>query len=75
MNATAAPTEALLFEMAGFLKTLADPMRLRILHALRGGERWGTDLLAEVGGSQANLSRHLSILKALGVPAVCPVKA
>lgn len=64
---SAAPPEALVHEMAGFLKALADPMRLKILHALRAGELRGTDLLPTVGGSQPNLSRHLAILKAAGV--------
>ncbi len=63
------PPDALLGEMATFLRTLADPMRLRILHALRAGERRGTELLAEVGGSQANLSHHMAILKHAGVAA------
>lgn len=62
MNAP--PPDALLGEMATFLRTLADPTRLKILHALRTGERRGTDLLPAVGGSQPNLSRHLAVLKA-----------
>jgi DNA-binding transcriptional ArsR family regulator len=53
--------------MAVFLKALADPMRLKILHALRAGEKRGTDLLPVVGGSQPNLSRHLAILRAGGI--------
>lgn len=65
----AAPPDALLAEMAVFLKTLADPTRLKVLHALRGGERRGTELLAIVGGSQANLSHHLALLKQAGVAA------
>ena len=34
--------------IASFLKALADPTRLRILHALQGGERCVSDLLAEL---------------------------
>ncbi len=61
------PPDALVAEMAAFLKALAEPMRLKILHALRGGERRGTDLLEVVGGSQANVSRHLSVLTSAGI--------
>ncbi len=67
MKDSAAPPDALVAEMASFLKALADPTRLKVLHALRGGELRATDLLPAVGGSQPNLSRHLAILKASGV--------
>ena len=41
---------------------LAEPMRLRLLHALFEGERSVNDLVAETGGTQANVSRHLQTL-------------
>jgi ArsR family transcriptional regulator len=41
---------------------LAEPMRLRLLHALFEGEK-SVNTLAEVtGGTQANVSRHLQTL-------------
>jgi DNA-binding transcriptional ArsR family regulator len=42
-------------------------MRLRILHVLQMGERCVNDILHEVGGSQANVSKHLSVLKRAGL--------
>ncbi len=53
-------------EMAGkiseMLKVLADPMRLRIMQILHQGERCVGDIVEEVGSSQANVSKHLSLL-------------
>lgn len=59
--------DALLERIAERLKALADPMRLKILHALERGELCVTDLVAEVGGSQANISKHLAILRRAGL--------
>ena len=53
--------------IASFLKTLADPTRLRILHALQGGERCVSDLLAEFPCTQANVSKHLALLRSAGI--------
>ncbi len=53
--------------IAGFLKVLADPTRLRILHALQGGERCVSDLLAELPCTQANVSKHLALLRTAGM--------
>ncbi len=41
---------------------LAEPMRLRLIQALFAGERNVTDLVAQTGGTQANVSRHLQTL-------------
>lgn len=61
------PKEQLMDGIASFLKALADPTRLRILHALQGGERCVSDLLAELPCSQANVSKHLALLRAAGI--------
>ena len=53
----------LLDEMAHWLKALADPTRLRILHALKDGERCVGDLMGGIGCSQANVSKHLAVLR------------
>ena len=53
--------------IASFLKALADPTRLRILHSLQGGERCVNDLLAELPCSQANVSKHLALLRTAGI--------
>jgi DNA-binding transcriptional ArsR family regulator len=59
--------EQLLGKIADRLKAMADPMRLHILHELQDGERCVNDILAVVGGSQANVSKHLSVLKRAGL--------
>jgi DNA-binding transcriptional ArsR family regulator len=41
---------------------LAEPMRLRLIHALFAGEKNVNTLVAEIGGTQANISRHLQTL-------------
>jgi ArsR family transcriptional regulator len=41
---------------------LAEPMRLRLLQALTGGEKNVHTLAALTGGTQANVSRHLQTL-------------
>ena len=46
---------------------MADPTRLRILHFLQQEERCVTDILSEVGGSQANVSKHLGVLRQAGL--------
>jgi DNA-binding transcriptional ArsR family regulator len=57
----------LLARIAERLKALADPTRLAILHALEARERNVTDLLGELGGSQANLSKHLARMRMSGL--------
>ncbi len=60
-------SEQLLERIADRLKAMADPMRLTILHVLQDGERCVNDILAQVGGSQANVSKHLSVLRRAGL--------
>ena len=43
-------------------RTLGEPMRLRLLEALRTGELSVGDLVERTGGGQANVSKHLQIL-------------
>jgi len=47
-------------------RILGEPMRLKILHALRGGERTVSDLVEVTGAGQANVSKHLQLLHAQG---------
>lgn len=47
-------------------KALAEPARLRILNALRDGERTVSELMEETGLGQANASKHLQLLYSLG---------
>jgi DNA-binding transcriptional ArsR family regulator len=46
-------------------KALAEPVRLRLLEALRGGERSVTELVEVTGLGQANVSKHLHTLHTL----------
>ena len=48
-------------------RALGEPARLGILQALRNGERCVSDLEADTGLNQANLSRHLQVLSATGM--------
>ena len=48
-------------------RALGEPARLLILQALRDGERCVSDLEADTGLNQANLSRHLQVLSATGM--------
>ena len=48
--------------IAARFKVLAEPMRLRILNALRDGEKSVTELVEELGTGQANVSKHLGLL-------------
>ena len=41
---------------------LSEPMRLRLVHALFAGEKSVNELVEAVGGTQANVSRHLQTL-------------
>jgi DNA-binding transcriptional ArsR family regulator len=60
-------SDELLNRIAEVLKAMADPTRLKILHCLNQGERCVSDILEVVGGSQANVSKHLSVLKRAGL--------
>lgn len=53
--------------IADWLKAVADPTRLRILHLLREGECCVGDLVTAVGGTQANISKHLAVLRGAGL--------
>lgn len=49
-------------DVAGYFRALSVPLRLKILNSLRAGERNVTELTGELGCSQANVSKHLSVL-------------
>jgi ArsR family transcriptional regulator len=60
-------SDELLQRIAEVLKAMADPTRLKILHSLHEDELCVSDILEIVGGSQANVSKHLSVLKRAGL--------
>ena len=49
------------------LRLLADATRLRILSVLREGESSVVQIVAKVGASQPNVSRHLALLLRAGI--------
>lgn len=53
--------------IAGRFKLLAEPARLKILHALQGGEQTVTRLIERTRYGQANVSKHLALLAAAGM--------
>jgi ArsR family transcriptional regulator len=53
--------------IAGRFKMLGEPMRLRILQAVCREPRNVNDIVAAVGSTQANVSKHLALLTAGGV--------
>lgn len=60
-------SEQLFQRIAERLKAMGDPTRLKILHILQRGEMCVSSILGEVGGSQANVSKHLSVLRRAGI--------
>ena len=55
-------SEEMLQFIASRFKVLAEPMRLRILHALQPGEMSVTGIIETTGASQANISKHLAVM-------------
>lgn len=60
-------TDPALDEVAAFFQALAEPNRLRLLNLLRGGEQRVGDLAERTGMTNANVSRHLSLLQQRGL--------
>ncbi len=52
---------------ASVCKGLADPKRLLLINALRDGERSVSELCADTGIAQTNVSRHLAVLRDKGL--------
>src|SRR5437762_13201876 len=48
-------------------RILGEPIRIRILQELENGERNVSELVAAIGSSQPNVSKHLRILQESGV--------
>ncbi len=54
-------------QIAARFRALADPTRVRILDLLRERERSVSELVDELGGTQQNVSKHLSTLHREGI--------
>jgi DNA-binding transcriptional ArsR family regulator len=48
-------------------KTMSNPIRLAILHALRDGEKSVNELVDILGISQSNLSQHLALMRQVDI--------
>jgi DNA-binding transcriptional ArsR family regulator len=59
--------EAALELIASRFRALAEPVRLKLLRALMEGDQNVSQLVEKVGTGQANVSKHLSILKQAGM--------
>lgn len=56
------------FELiAARFRVLSDPLRLRLLRELEGGEKKVGDLVAALGASQPSVSKHLKLLLGAGL--------
>ncbi|MDQ4126257.1 MAG: metalloregulator ArsR/SmtB family transcription factor [Actinomycetota bacterium] len=55
---------------ADAFNAVAEPRRREILDALAGGERSVTDLVATLGIAQPQVSKHLRVLREVGLVAV-----
>ena len=53
--------------VAGRFRVLAEPLRLRILQLLRGGEKNVSELTSILGTTQPNVSKHLRVLQEAGL--------
>ena len=58
----------MIFEsQAAILKALGQPTRLQILDLLKDGERCVCEIFPAISQEQANVSKHLSIMKQAGI--------
>ena len=60
-------SEAARERVAARFRALSEPMRLRVLERLFRSPASVGDILAHVGGTQANVSKHLALLHAAGL--------
>ncbi len=62
-------SDQLLEQIALRMRAMGNPIRLKILHALQEGELSVTEIQERIGGSQANASKHLGVLRTAGLVA------
>jgi len=53
--------------VAGYFAVLAEPARLKIMHAICEGERTVNQIVADTAMTQTNVSRHLGLMYRHGV--------
>ncbi len=54
-------------QVAEYFAILSEPMRLRILNLLHGGEKCVQELVEATQTSQANVSKHLKVMLQAGI--------
>ncbi len=57
-------------QLALHFRVLSEPMRIRIVQLLHHGERTVSQVAEELGAAQANVSRHVHILRDAGIVAL-----
>ena len=60
-------SDSALTMIAARFRALSEPVRLRLLNTLMQGERSVTQLVEASGTGQANVSKHLSVLREAGM--------
>ncbi len=60
-------SEAAIDLVAGRFRILGEPLRIRLIQALQEGEKSVSELVAAVGSTQPNVSKHLRILQEAGI--------
>ena len=55
--------------VASYFGVLSEPTRLKIMHALCLGEKSVSQIVAETGATQTNVSRHLGLMHRHGMVA------
>lgn len=60
-------TEEAFDAVAQRFRVLSDPMRLKLLYSMGSGEMSVNELVEKTGGTQSNVSKHLSTLLAHGL--------
>ena len=58
---------ALIELVAERFRILGEPVRIRLLQVLQSGEKNVSELVAAVGSTQPNVSKHLRILQEAGI--------
>ncbi len=66
-NLEADMTDRLLEKKVEILKAISQSTRIRILNLLKNGERCSCEIIPALGEEQANISKHLTILRHAGL--------
>ena len=67
MKKSTQTNQKILEGQASILKALGQPTRLQILELLKDGERCVCEIFPAIHQEQANVSKHLSILRQVGI--------